>query len=422
SSRKAFIAEGAAALTITSLISGSYLAGFLDHIGVSETLNGILVALPTFVTISNPLGAIFSQRLTKQKPFVCGGALLHRIMFTVLFLLPLIKCSSSTYIIIAFCLIFFGKFIAGFISPSANNWIMSLAPRSIRGSFFGVKELVSLIMFSVTSLFVGFILDYYKARGAISNGFVVLGLIIGFLTLLNFFSLSRIMEPETAEERISGIKVTEALKMVIANKSFRPILIVGILYNFGIQIFTPYFGIYLVGDLKVSYTLISVVTFVVGIARAFAARQWGKFSDKTSWAYIFRFAVIILAVSHIIYSLLVESNVAWLYPLNSFFGTVGWAAIGIALFNVRYDFAPIKGRAIYLGFSDAFTGVLGFFGVFIGSLIMELTQNINMQISGFDIRPQQLLALLSGTMLLGCALYIKKQIEPVKGADNNSPQ
>ena len=101
---------------------------------------------------------------------------------------------------------------------------------------------------------------------------------------------------------------------------------------------------------------------------------------------------------------------------------MGWAAIGIALFNVRYDFAPIKGRAIYLGFSDAFTGVLGFFGVFIGSLIMELTQNINMLISGFDIRPQQLLALLSGTMLLGCALYIKKQIEPVKGADNNSPQ
>lgn len=410
-SRRAFTIDGATALTIGALVSNTYLSGYLEHIGVSTSMNGIISAVPALVAVSQPLGAAFSQKYKKRKPLVSIGAFVHRLMFTLMFIIPLFINDATSRVVLAALLFTSAHFIGAFIAPAASNWIISLTPQRLRGKYFSIRELYSLILLSGVMLISGQILDYFKKTENQSTGFLLMGVILGILTLTNFISLSKAMEPESAEQTTKGVSLYKTVKMVLTEKSFRPILIMNILFNLGIQTAVPYHGIYIVSDLKISYFTISLIGFVCSVEKAFIIRRWGQLADRTSWANICKLTIGIIAVSHYLNAFLVQSNAVWLYPFNAIVANIGWAATGIAMINIQYDYAPLKGRTMYIGVCAAITGLIGFSGVFAGSLIISLMQKYEMTLFGELIKGQQVLMLISGVILTACITYITMVVE-----------
>lgn len=418
-SRNAFIVDGATANTIIALVSGVYLSGFLEYIGVSPTLNGIISALPALVSISQPLGAIYAQNHPKRKPFVCAGALIHRLIFTSLFFVPCFIGNKAVTVAAVTLLLCIAHFIAAFISPAASNWIISLTPQKIRGKYFSTREMYTLATLSAVSLIAGFFLDRTKASENQGLGFIIVGVIVGILAIVNFISLSRVMEPESIEQPAKGISLANAIKMVATDKEFRPVLLAYTAYNLAIQIAVPYHGIYLIGDLQISYNTISIITFICSIEKIVIMRRWGRLADKTSWANACKISIGIIGIAHIANSLLMPQNAWWLYPVTAIASNIGWAAIGISILNVQYDYAPLKGRTLYIGVAAAISGLIGFFGVFIGSFIMKMTIKTQPYLFGIELKGQQILMLLSGLLLLGCSVYISNVLEKKQKIINN---
>lgn len=410
-SRIAFTVDGATAATIGALVTNTYLSGFLQYIGVSTAMNGIISALPTLAAVSQPFGASFAQRYKKRKPFVSAGAIIHRSLFTLMFFVPLFIKDTTSRIITVTIMFASSHFIGAFINPAASNWLISLTPQRVRGRYFSIRELYSLILVSVTTLIAGVILDKFRVGDSRQTGFVLLGVIVGSLSIANFISLAQVMEPETLEEATKGVRLTKTIKMVLTSKSFRPVLVMNIIYNIGMQIAVPYNGIYLVGTVKLSYTLISIVGFAASILKALIVRKWGKLADRTSWANVCKLSIGIVGISHVLNIFLIPSTGQWLYPTVALFSNIGWAAIGIAILNVQYDYAPLKGRTMYIGVCGASTGLLGFSGVFLGSWILDIVEKFKPTLFGLEIFGQQILMLISGTILILCSIYIYKVVE-----------
>jgi Na+/melibiose symporter-like transporter len=408
-SRVAFTIDGATSATIAALVANTYLSGFLQHIGVSTTTNGIINALASLAATIQPFGAAFAQRYKKRKPLVSAGAIIHRSLFTLMFFVPLFIKDVRARVVAVTIMFTMAHFIGAFITPAASNWLISLTPQRVRGKYYSIRELYSLIVVSAITLMAGMILD--KTQGERQTGFVLLGVIVGILTVVNFISLAQVMEPESLEETTKGVRLWSVIKMVLGSKGFRPILIMHIIYSMGIQIAVPFNGIYLVDTVKLSYTLISIVGFAASILKALIVRKWGRLADRTSWANVCKLSIGILGTSHVLCIFLTPSTGRWVYPITAMLSNIGWAAIGIAILNVQYDYAPLKGRTMYIGVCAAATGLLGFSGVFIGSWILGMIERLGPMFFGEQIHGQQILMLLSGIILISCSIYISKVVE-----------
>ncbi|OQB14567.1 MAG: Major Facilitator Superfamily protein [Firmicutes bacterium ADurb.Bin193] len=409
-SRRAFTIDGVTAFAVLNLVSFVYLSGLLHHIGAPKTLNGIISAFPALVNVAQPMGAALAQNIKKRKPYISAGALLHRLMFTLIFFVPLFLPPSQACAVIAI-LLFSGHFINAFITPMANSWIISLTPQRVRGKYFGLREFYSMITAAAVLLLTGFILDYFKDMGKAGTGFLYVGVIVGILTLINTIALSRVMEPESLEQSVRGEPIAKILKMVLTEKGFRPVLILSGIFMLGIQVAVPYHGIYMVDDLKISYGFISTVSFITMIQKAVIVRRWGRLADKTSWARVCRLSVILIAASHLLNFFLTPSTWIWAYPASALIASFGWASINIALLNVQYDYAPMKGRTIYIGICGAVTGIIGFLGVFLGSFILPLADKYKPVVFGMVLKGQQILMLISGILLVSCAVYTFSVVE-----------
>jgi len=419
-SRRAFTVDGITAMTIMSMTANSYLSGFLQFIGISDSLNGIISAIPTFGALSQPFGAALGQKFRKKKLLVSIGAITHRTMLTLMFVVPFVVQSITLKITLVVILFICAHLIGAFISPAATNWIISLTPQRVRGRYFSLRELYCVVISAIVCLGAGYMLDIFNAISKQATGYLWYAVILGAFTIINFIALTTVMEPESVEEPTNDITLLQSFVLPFKEKLFRPIIIMGIIWNLGVQIAVPYWGLYLVSNLAIPYVTISIVGIICGVVKAFSVRWWGKIADRKSWALVCKVSIAIVALTHFINVFLVSSNVSWLYPFCAIIANVGWSVIGIAFINIQYDFAPVKGRTMYVGVNAAVTGIIGFFGVFVGAFIMEVVAKHNLVFFGFPIRGQQILMFISGMLLFTCALYIHFVIQKNKKIINKT--
>ena len=98
-SRRFFTMDGVTANSIAVLVTGTILAGYLKMLGVSDALNGIISALPVLLTVTQPIGAVLSERLHRRKLFVCTLALIHRLLFAGMFCVCLLYTSTVDFLL-----------------------------------------------------------------------------------------------------------------------------------------------------------------------------------------------------------------------------------------------------------------------------------------------------------------------------------
>jgi len=419
-SRRAFTVDGITALTILSMTLNSYLSGFLQFIGVSASFNGIISAIPTLAALSQPFGAAFGQKFKKKKLLVCIGAILHRTMLTLMFVVPFFVHNITLKITLVVALFFGAHFIGSFISPAATNWLISLTPQRLRGRYFSLRELYCVVVSAVVCLGAGYMLDIFNANSNQAIGYLWYAVILGVLTIANFISLTTVMEPESVEQPTNDISLLQSFALPFKEKLFRPIIIMSIIWNLGIQVAVPYWGLYMVSDLAIPYATISIIGIICGFVKAFSVRWWGRIADEKSWAFVCKVSISIIATTHIVNMFLVSSNKNWIFPVSAIIANVGWAVIGIAFINIQYDFAPVKGRTMYIGVNAAVTGIIGFSGVFIGAFIMEVVAKYNLVFWGLPIKGQQILMLISGMLLFTCAIYIHFVVQKNKKIINRT--
>ena len=419
-SRRASTAEGMAAMTITTLIGGTYLSGFLNDNGVSTTLNGLISAIPTIAGLIQPIGAVFALKRAKRKPIVTVGAITHRSLSSLMFFLPLFIKNPGMRIAAIVVMFALANATSAFISPASANWLASLTPQRVRGKYYSLREMYCLVTISVITLITGGILDYFKSKGNVTHGFYVIGGMCIAAAIINFISLSVMMEPESERISSKGESFIKTAKAVFTETSFRPVLLVCMLYNFGVHVMLPYWGIYLVGEMELSYSFISIISLAAIVVKALSVRRWGRYADKTSWTVVTKLSIGIIAVSHLASVFVVPSTKYVLYPLTTTISNFGWAAIGISIQNLQFDYAPAQGRTMYIGVCAALTGVAGFIGALVGGLMLGAVTRLKPTIFGVQIRGQQVLMLASGILLLLCVLYIKKVLEKNKKIINKS--
>ncbi len=412
--RLMYIIEAALEYFISISVSTVYLARITSYIGLSDVLTGIL---SSFVSLGCgfQLFAIFLANKHPAKPFVTAGHIISQLLFCTLYFVPLMNIGIIGRTVLFTVILLAGQIIHNIINSHKINWFMSLVEDDKRGRFTANKEMVSLIGGVAFSYLLGFVMDYYTAKGNTEKAFIACG--IGIFVLMILHSLTLILSKEK-EINAEPVAIKDNLKEILKNKTLFKIIAISVLWNVANYATISFTGTYQIKELAFSATFSSVIIMVGSLMRAAASRPMGIFADKTSFCKMLSVCFVIEAAAFGINIFTAPQNGKILYFIFYILYAIGMAGINSATINLIYDYVDYNNRTSALALQQTFAGFSGFFTTILLSPFVSYIQDKKL-----PFYAQQAMSLISFCVILITIVYINTVIRSLKSVSqkNNKP-
>ncbi len=435
-SRIYYTTADTAAQTIAQLAGGTFLATIMSHSGILDANIGIITSLVSLAALSQIFLISFFKRLKKYKFLVCITAL-SRLLFAALYFVPLLGISSNSKAVLIVLLYFFGQIFVQIGTPASQDWIASLVPSRLRGKYFSIKDSVAVFVVSSTMLLSGVILDYFESKN-IRTSFIIIGILIFILSILNVISLSKMKEPKTSyinedgkemhgrlakkakenEVLVKPQSIFSEIKEAFSHAKFRKAFLVQCIYITAFYICLPFNASYQINELNLPYTFIMLVGFIFNLYRIYITPKLGRMADKFGMGKLLRYSLLALGISMLATTFTMPFNAYPMLIVTAFFGSTAWAFVGIGLFGIQLDFYRSDKRMIWLTITSSLSGLFGFLVSILGGMLLNLFQSLSLRLFGQPIYAQQLLNLIGFMIILIIVYYIRFFIETEK-IDNN---
>jgi len=408
--RKYFIYEGSTSMIIFSLAGGAFISGFANSLGATDGFNGIIGAIPALTGVIQIFSSIFFEKIEHRKLLISLFSFLGRFLFGVMFLIPMFILNKGISLYTLLFIYTIAFLLMGFVGPSISGWLVDLTPENIRGKYLARKDAISLAFVTVATLAFGKALDLFRNNNYEHVGFIIIGVGLIILAFLQLYFLSSIKEP-LVNKKNNSVTLKKAILEPIMNKTFRKVVLLFVFWNIALFVALPFFSVYMVTRLHLSYTYIMVMGLISAVARVFVVKYWGSLADNKSWESATKYSIAALALCHFCWGFVNTQTAVFLVPIMNILGGIAWGGVAISLFNIQFLYAPKQSRTIYIGGCAAYGGVIGFLSTIIGSRILNALSHYNLSLNGFEFSNMQIIFLISGVLLGICSLYVHKFLE-----------
>ncbi len=403
-----FIIDGCLGTAIYILTNGTVLSGYAYYLGATESTISIIATIPILVNASQIFSARIFQRRSKNKRLIIWGMGLHRIGLGLMFLLPFLDIGSNYKVMLLAASYGLAYFFYAFVATGHGDWMLHSVDPAKHGKFLGLKDSLSLAALSITSLIVGKMLDYYEAITKEDIGFMVIGIAIIVMAIMNVYDLLKIDEVETPVAENKG-SILQDIILPFQDERFRKVIYFYGLWNIALYLANSFYAIFMVGYLDLPYFFIMSMTMLSAVSRIISSVIWGKLADRISWMWVNRCSVTLLACSVISWVFVGNINYMWILPINQIMAGCAWGGIAISVFNIQYAFAPAENKVLYVSVNTALTSIIGFCSTLLGVRLMAIFPTVI--IGGFTVYGIQWAILVSGILMLGTALFNRVYLE-----------
>lgn len=337
-------------------VGSSLFTGFMRKLGAGDLVYSIVMALPVLGAVSQVLGSYFLETTGKRRFLFLSCGFAHRLLWIPVALIPLFigpECHEARILSITI-LITFSSIGNSLVSVAFNSWMGNLVPPDIAGRFFSKRTLVSTISGSVAGLVVGGFVDQVNTLNGFALVFVI-GALFGVCDILTFvFVKHPPMELPSEKPSLTSIFV-EPFK----NRNYLKLSLFATVYAFGVNISGPFFNVYMIENLKMSYFIIALsCTITSGLTTVMCVRKWGALADRYGNKPVVYISAIGIAVNPFLWFFTSPSVTVMVYIVN-LVGGAFWSGYNLAIYNQSVWLAPNKSRSAYLACYTLLTSVIG---------------------------------------------------------------
>ena len=428
-SRNYYIAADSAAQTIGNMVGGSYLTSLMLAVGFSDASIGTLTSMASLAALFQLFTMQTVNKMKKRKFFICMIVLL-KLLFTVMFLVPLFHMPERiSQVMIALCF-FLAQSAAQIVAPATSDWIASLIPLESRGKYFAKKDAILVFIVVTVLLIVGIIMD--ALSGPRQNiGFLVCALIILAMVIINFWALSKMKEPRTSTLNEDGKEVHGKLarkyfdldrelektsflaefKEAFRSHDFRMAFITTALWMTAFYAASPFNSSYQLKELGLPFTFLQVTSFISNMIRISITPKMGKLGDSYGMAFVYKYSLMGILLFFGIYIFTVPSNAYPFTIVATLCSALGWSFAGSGLFGVQLEMLDDKKRTIQFSILSSLTGTYGFLISVVSGQLLDYLQNHRPSIFGITLYAQQVTNTLGVFFLVVLILYLKFKVQ-----------
>ena len=312
----------------------TYLGPFGIFLQATTLQVGILSTLPQlFGAVMQWAGAIRMDRFPSRRRVIVTGALFQGALWIPICLLPFLfgKGDVTVWLLMGLVLLYRGA--NGAIVPVWNSLIGDLVDPRIRGRFFGNRNRWAGMSTFVSLLMAGCILHIFARWDHAAAGFLIIFL-AAFLARLNSVHwLKRYADPgfHLSAEQIFTFR--QFLRRSPHSNFAKFVFFVGAV-NFGLAFSGPYFALYMLRDLHLSYLEFTAVTAVAAVSQFLTFRYWGELSDRFGNKKILNLCGWGVSLAPMLW--LMSHNLGYLMGIQVYAGFV-WAGFNLSAANFMFD-------------------------------------------------------------------------------------
>jgi MFS family permease len=229
-----------------------------------------------------------------------------------------------------------------------------------RGRYFGYRTQVTTITTFVALVICGVILDGVDKSGATYLGFALIFAVAFVARTVSVYHLTFLYEP--AQHHATPDMHIEQWWRSLLSTGAIGFSVYFALMNAAVGISSPFFTVYMLRDLKLSYLEFTALSGASVIAQYLMLSTWGRLAD----VYGNRLILIVTSVSLPVIPLLwlLSDNLWWLLVFQVLSG-LSWSGFTLSSGNLLYELVPRTRRAAYVAFHNVGTAA----GVFAGAML-----------------------------------------------------
>lgn len=179
--------------------------------------------------------------------------------------------------------------------------------------------------------------------------------------------------------------------------------------SFAVNVASPYFTVYQLRDIQMSYLAFAVLETVSSVATILAVTHWGQAADRAGNLKAMYLASALIPLVPLLW--LMSANLVYLGFVQAFSG-FAWAGFNLCSVNYLYDATTPENRTRYLAYFNAGNGVAAGLGAFLGGYIAPY---LPVQIMGSQVL---VLFLISGVLRGVVSLVFLPRLKEVRKVGN----
>ena len=413
-SRASYMAQCTIEYFVSILVADAFLAKLLTHIGISDSLTGIISSFITLAFLFQLLSLFLVQKMNDTKKTVIFFDTVSQIFFMLIYLVPFIPASRTVKTIIVVALVLIAYMFKYLVIGVYFKWANSFVEPTKRGEYSAVKEMISLLSGIVFTLGVGYAVDHFEANGNIEGSFIFLAVVLLVLNLSNFVTLMLISRDKTDDDpKSEKTSLRVVAKHTFGNRNFVNVILLSVLWDVGRYASIGFMGVFKTNDLLLSVGMVQVINMIGNLIRFVISKPFGRFSDKTSYATGIKVALVLAAIGFGVNAFATKST-WWCVAVFSIFYAVSLAGLNQNMFNISYSYVDSDYIVQAMAIKNSIGGICGFGVTIIASRVLSYIQSNGNMFFGIPMYGQQLLSAVSFVILLAAAVFTHKVISKQK--------
>jgi len=358
---------------IGSSISLGLGANYITPFALALKSNAFQIGiLSSFSGLISPLSQIFGAKLMKNYPrkkIVLFSVLLQALTWIPIALLSYLAWKEIVPLALPYLLIVLYSVLVAFggiAFPPWFSWMGDLVPEKDRGRYFSIRNRATEAAGITIALIASFFLDYIKTKGLALLGFSILFLLAFTFRFISFIIFKKQYSPKLKLKRGDYFSLVAFLKRF---DNFGKFAVFSAIFYFSLMIASPFFSVYMLEDLKFSYTSFIIVSMSASIYYLLFSLIIGKFSDKFGNKKLLLFGGLLFAINPLFW--LFIKNPYLLVGIPQLVSGLANAALIIGYNNFTYDSVSQHKRGICVAYFNLLLGIGTFVGSILGGAIIK---------------------------------------------------
>ncbi len=385
STLKASILDGVFASVFESATAGVLLSNFLLQLGASSVEIGIFSAIPMVVNLLQPLGAYIADRTTSRYCYNLGIFGVSRLLWLVLAVAIVWSsqhADSHQLLLWTLATVLAASVLGAFASANWFSWLAAVVPHRLRGRYFGFRNSATSLISLLGVPLMGLSVSTWGADPILGYGVVLLvGVVAGMISLgCQFFMVDvnpQVYKKDAQSDRLTEKKqkqITDFVPSVLKDSNFLMFVLYFSVWTFAVNLCAPFFNIYLLKELSLDVSLVTIYTSLSSGANLLLLMFWGKLADRLGNRPLLIAVGLVVAITPLLW--LGTGNypfAVWVWlPLLHLLGGTTLGAIGLCTNNIQMEIASIEQPSTYFAIAAAVSGLAGALGTTAGGFLAEL--------------------------------------------------
>ena len=365
-------------------LSTAVMTGYALWLGADAAAVALLSSIISVMALAQLAAPLIGARSGDEKRFILnsrmGAMLLRGSILAIPFAVP-----AEYRFLLLVVLLSASLLLVQLSSPYIGSWQSNIIPRAIRARFTSRATIVATVAAMVSGIAVGAFLDAFDEDGK-QVGFASVFAASILLGWVSNRALGAASYPRHGGGQAGPMQPRQLVEPLRDGNFRRAILFFGS-SQFALGLAAPFYSVYMLEHLGLSYTTISLFSAVNMVASISGYRIWAGLIDRFGGKPVLQLLLGPFAAVPLLW-VFADADTYWLIPVALTIGGFVGAGVSTGITPLMFDLLP-QGpkKPVYLAVWSASVSLIYGLGPLLGSFMSRSLAGVELQLPGATAGP-----------------------------------